>query len=117
ASWATWRATVTRLRCASGTAPRTRCGNLAARRAVQPSTALDGQPDRLEQIAVDVVLHLVPGAVPDAHRRRVTVARQVAQLALLRARRAVDAVEDLQAGLGQPRGVHQPPEERICLVP
>src|SRR5205823_801630 len=78
-----------------------------SRRPPSPSSgpaaaALDEQPDRLEQVAVDVVLDLVGGAVPDPHGRRVPVAREVAELALLGARGAVDAVEDLQTRLGQP---------------
>src|SRR5207253_1040312 len=44
------------------------------------------------------------------------VALEVVEVVLLRVRRAVYLVEDLEARLRQARGVHEPPEEGVGLV-
>ena len=58
-----------------------------------------GEPvRRVEQLAVDVELALVPRAVADPHRRAVAPARQVRELALGEVVLAADAEHDLQVG-------------------
>ena len=69
----------------------TSVGQLIARAGVQV--------DRVEHRAPDVVLALVPGAVPDPHRPRVVVAGQVVEHLLLEPALAADPVHDLQRAL------------------
>ena len=57
------------------------------------------EPQRVEQLAVDVELHLIPGAVADADRARLAPATQVRQLALREVVLTADAVHDLQRAL------------------
>ena len=63
---------------------------------VQLAEPLAVEVERVEQLAVDVELDLVPGAVADAHRRRVAPAAQVGEHALGQVVLAADAVHDLQ---------------------
>jgi hypothetical protein len=70
----------------------------------------------VRDLAVDVELALVVGAVADPHRPRATVALQVVERALGQAACAVDVVEHLEVRVGQPRRVQHPLEERVRLV-
>ena len=73
--------------------------------------------DGVDQLAVDVELQLVGGAVADPHRGRAAVALQVFEELLLEVGAAVDPVHDLKRALlrgralaealGQP--VHEAP--------
>ena len=68
-------------------------------------------------LAVHVELELVAGRVADPDRARPRVASQVGQLRLRRGRFAVDVVDDPQLRPGQARGVQQPADERLGLLP
>ena len=100
-----------------------RCGRRgrrspASRRPVSRSTrppASRVDQSGLQQVAVDVQLSLRRGGVADPDRARPAVAVQL-QRALGRALAAVEAVEHLQARVGQLRRVQQPPEERLGLA-
>ena len=83
--------------------------------AVQPPARLRVDQGGLQQVAVDVQLGLPGGVVADPHRARAAVAVEL-QRALGRVLAAVEAVEDLQARVGQLRCVQQPPEERLGLA-
>ena len=61
-----------------------------------PDPLAVGQPDRVQQLAVDVELELVGGAVADPHRLGAGIALPVLQGLLLEVRGAVDPVHDLQ---------------------
>ena len=63
---------------------------------MQLAELLAVEVQRVEQLAVDVELGLVPGAVADPHRARVAPAAQVRQLALGQVVLAADPVHDLQ---------------------
>src|SRR5207249_11207722 len=56
----------------------------------------------VDDLAVDVELQLLDGGVADAHRARAAVAAPAVQRALARRRIAVDVVQDLERGTGQP---------------
>ena len=79
-----------------------------------------GQPDRVQQLAVDVELELVGGAVADPHRLGAGIALPVVQDLLVQVRGAVDPVHDLQRPrrlahlLGGP--VVQPAPEGLGLL-
>ena len=66
---------------------------------VQLAEPLAVEVQRVEQLAVDVELDLVPRAVADAHGRRVAPAAQVLQRALGQVVLAADPVHDLQRAL------------------
>ncbi len=74
--------------------------------------------DGVEQLAVDVGLVLVPGAVAHPYRSAAAPAVQVRQLALDQVVLAADAVHDLQAVLLARRtcGPEDPIEEAVGLV-
>jgi hypothetical protein len=59
------------------------------------------QVQRVQELAVDVELDLVPGAVADANRRRVAPPAQVAEHALGEVVLAADPVHDLQRALAR----------------
>ena len=67
--------------------------------------------ERVEELAVDVELGLAPGAVADAHGRRVAPAAQVRELTLAEIVLAADAVHDLErvhvAGAAAGRARHE----------
>src|SRR5207253_10703188 len=86
-----------------------------ARLVGDPAACLGVQPGGLHQIAVDVELLLVRGAITDAHWPRAVVPVEI-ELALGRLIAAVEPVENLQTRLGQLRGVQQPPEEGLGLT-
>src|SRR5207244_11580354 len=67
-----------------------------------------------EDLAVDIQLRLPGRTVADAGRARAAVAGE-RQRFLLRFGTAVEAVEDLEAWVGQLRGVEQPKKEGACL--
>ena len=90
-------------------------GESPAGLAVQPPAGLRVDQRGLEQVAVDVELGLLGGVVADPDRARAPVAVEL-QRALGCALAAVEAVEDLQARVGQLRRVQQPPEERLGLA-
>ncbi len=73
---------------------------------------------RAQQLAVDVELALIPGAVPDAHGPAPAPAGQVAQRPLREVVLAADSEHDLEVGLAHPRrgGRGHPGEEAVCLV-
>ena len=96
----------------------TRSAIAASRRPVSrssPPARLRVDQSGLQQVAVDVELGLRRGVVADPDRARAAVAVQL-ERALWRALAAVEAVEDLQARVGQLRRVQQPPEERLGLA-
>src|SRR5215217_7620257 len=66
-----------------------------------PDPVLVGQPHRVQQLAVDVELELVGGAVADPDRPRAGIPLQMVQDLLDQVGGAVDPVHDLQ----RPRGV------------
>ena len=90
-------------------------GESPAGLAVQSPAGLRVDQGGLQQVAVDVELGLRGGVVADPDRARAAVAVEL-QRALGRALAAVQAVEDLQARVGQLRCVQQPPEERVGLA-
>ena len=90
-------------------------GESAAGLAVESPAGLRVDQGGLEQVAVDVQLGLRGGVVADPDRARAAVAVQL-QRALGCALAAVEAVEDLQARVGELGGVEQPPEERLGLA-
>ena len=67
-----------------------------------------------EDLAVDIQLRLAGCAVADAGGARAAVAGERKRF-LLCFGTAVEAVEDLQSGMGQLRGVEQPEKEGACL--
>ncbi len=69
---------------------------------VEVAELLAVEVDRVQQLAVDVELGLVPGAVADAHRARVAPAAQVRKLALGQVVLAADPVHDLKRALARP---------------
>ena len=71
-------------------------GEEAAGGRAEPLELLGESVHRVEQLAVDVDLALVPGAVADAHGRAVAPTAQVRQLALGEVAFATDAEHDLQ---------------------
>ena len=86
-------------------APRRRVGQVGDEAwisGMQVAEPLAVEVQRVEQLAVDVELGLVPGAVADAHRARVAPAAQVRQLALGQVVLAADPVHDLQRALARP---------------
>ena len=75
------------------------------------------QIDRVQQLAVDVELQLVVGAVADPHRTRAHVAVEVIEHLLGQVLLAVDAVHDLQAGVRLRCAVlGDEPEEALRLL-
>ena len=76
--------------------------------------------DGVDQLAVDVELELVGGAVADPHRRRAAVALEVVEHLLGELGAAVDPVHDLQrarlAGRGVAEAVGEPVHERRRLL-
>ena len=84
--------------------------------AVEPAGEIGEQRRRGQHLAVDVELQLRSGAVPDAHGRRATVARE-RQLSLIGVVAAVQAVEHLDARMRQLRGMKQPREEGRASLP
>ena len=78
-----------------------RAGSTGRRRPV--STVLVEHVDDVQQLAVDVELELVVGAVADAHRRGAPVALEVIENLLGQVVAAVDPVHDLQAAVGSRR--------------
>ena len=81
---------------------------------------LVGKPERgAEQLAVDVDLQLVPGAVAHSHRRAALPPLEVRKGALGQVVLAADAEHDLQAVVGSDRGGRrrgEEGEEVVCLV-
>jgi hypothetical protein len=101
-----------RLRDAVGDLRNVLCGGV-----VDPVPARRREaPDRVEDVAVDVELHLIRSAVSDPDGTGGAVAVERLQLLLVGVVAAVDAVESLQARQRQPGRVHQPPEEGLGLV-
>ena len=90
-------------------------GESPAGLAVEPPAGLRVDQCGLEQVAVDVQLGLPGGVVADPDRARAAVAVQL-ERALGCALAAVEAVEDLQARVGELGCVEQPPEERLGLA-
>src|SRR5688572_23085656 len=70
----------------------------------------------LDHLAVNVELKLNARMISDPHRARAGVAFEMLQLFLLAAVAAVDIVEDLQLGAGEPRRMQHPTDERARLV-
>ena len=66
---------------------------------VQVAEPLAFRCDRVQQLAVDVELRLVPGPVADPHGARVAPAAQVASSRSARSCAAVDPVHDLELGV------------------
>src|SRR6266511_2586244 len=91
----------------------------AAGGGVDPAELLVQALGRAEQLAVDVELALVPGAVADPHRPAAAPAPQVGQLPLGEVALAADPEHDLEVGptveLGGGRA-GQEPEELVGLV-
>ena len=58
-----------------------------------------GQIDGVHQLAVDVELQLIGGAVADAYRSRAHIPRQVIQRVLFEVVATVDAVHDFQGAV------------------
>src|SRR5947208_1826051 len=69
---------------------------------VKRSELLPVGEERVEELAVDVELHLVPGTVADAYRAGVAPATQVTELPLREVMLAPDAVHDLKRALASP---------------
>ena len=90
-------------------------GESPAGLAVEPPAGLRVDQRGLEQVAVDVELRLRGGGVADPDRARAPVAVEL-ERALGCALAAVEAVEDLQARVGELGRVQQPPEERLGLA-
>ena len=68
---------------------------------VQLAEPLAVEPQRVQELAVDVELRLVPGAVAHPHGRRVAPAAQVGEGALREVVLAGDPVHDLERPLGR----------------
>ena len=86
----------------------------AAGLAVELPTAARVTVRGLEQLAVDVELQLWRGGIADPDRTRAAIAGE-RQLSLGRASATVEAVEDLEAGMGELRRVQQPREVGVGL--
>src|SRR5882724_11173713 len=83
-------------------APEGRVGHGAkkSRRLGRERACLLAQPlHRAQQLAIDVELALVPGAVPDPHRTAVTPAAEVRQLALRQVALSAHPEHDLEVPL------------------
>lgn len=73
--------------------------------AVEPAAPLDIAPGRIDHLTVGIELHLIEGGIAHPHRGRPGVALEVIENRLRNARLAVDVIQDVKLGPGEPRRV------------
>src|SRR5215472_319207 len=86
------------------------------RAAVKSSVELPILRAGVDDLAVDIQLKLLPGAIANAHRRRVPIAAQVPKLVLVRSELSENRIQDPELRLGQARRVQQPGKKALGFI-